>query len=48
MPDKNGRIVCPGCGMSTWTERGCALPGCENHDVLVSDVTSIEIKDEDR
>lgn len=29
-------IVCPGCGMSTWIDgEGCALPGCENHRVLI-------------
>lgn len=26
-----GRIVCPGCGMSTWRNGGCALEGCENY-----------------
>lgn len=31
-------IVCPGCGMSTWIDgEGCALPGCENYRVLVSE-----------
>lgn len=32
------RIVCPGCGMSTWIDgEGCALPACENHRVLIHD-----------
>jgi len=25
-------IVCPYCGMSTWVDGRCALPGCEGHD----------------
>jgi len=29
-PQKD-RIVCPFCGMSTWFQGRCALPGCEGH-----------------
>jgi hypothetical protein len=31
-------IVCPFCGMTTWVDGHCALPGCEGHDVEESTV----------
>jgi len=36
VPPPRQRVVCPDCGQSTWREGfGCALPGCDNHAVLV-------------
>jgi tRNA(Ile2) C34 agmatinyltransferase TiaS len=27
--------VCPYCGMTTWVDGRCALPGCEGNSVLI-------------